>query len=535
VAVLPALARIATLLAVAFLLAPAEAYPSGTSRFSSAEPVWSVNDTLEIPEPVYQGWNLNRWLLDEHWLWPMDDLLALRSRRSACDVNCLEEVPASSWFTPRNGARPMSPHDVGRGNARLTSLAPGPLSVTEARLDGRDPYIIAEDVRGSRCILEFDDPSLPEMRTAAAVISNRILHAAGYHVLECFIAQISTADLTPSPEARKIGEHGGSGDLSEEHLERFFAGFRIAEENEEVKDDSPLTLRVVASRLPEGVPKGVFRDRGRRTDDPNDLIPHEDRRSLRGLRILASWIDHSRFRPDRTMDVYLQPQGYLRHYLTGFSATLGAVLRAADSSSPKGTSTDSDLTMWRAAEVFRPFEQMDQRDAFWGLSLLLSFTDEQVRAAVDAGRFSNPEWASAVATELMERRDRIGRAWLGRMNGAVRLLIANPGRNRWALTLEDLGVRSGLREPQEIRYIMTFSFPATRERCGSQTRSGENLVFDLTSFTRPGDAGPDDPHGYGIATLRAYDATGRAMGDATRAHIRFDPATGPRIVGIERD
>src|SRR4030095_3285951 len=86
------------------------------------------------------------------------------------------------------------------------------------------------------------------------------------------------------------------------------------------------TYRALASRMVEGQVVGPFSYRGTRSDDPNDTIPHENRRVLRGLRVFAAWLNHQDTRSINTMDSLLSDEGipYVKHYLMDFGSILGS-------------------------------------------------------------------------------------------------------------------------------------------------------------------------------------------------------------------
>src|SRR5205085_2823563 len=84
--------------------------------------------------------------------------------------------------------------------------------------------------------------------------------------------------------------------------------------------------RCLASRLLAGKPLGPFAYEGRRADDPEDRVPHELRRELRGLWTLCAWVNHADSRSANTLDMWVTDGGrsFVRHHLIDFGATLGA-------------------------------------------------------------------------------------------------------------------------------------------------------------------------------------------------------------------
>jgi len=61
--------------------------------------------------------------------------------------------------------------------------------------------------------------------------------------------------------------------------------------------------RVVAGRLLPGKVIGNFRYAGTRSDDPNDLVPHEHRRELRALRVFGAWMNLVDLKAGNTLEV----------------------------------------------------------------------------------------------------------------------------------------------------------------------------------------------------------------------------------------
>jgi hypothetical protein len=249
----------------------------------------------------------------------------------------------------------------------------------------------------------------------------------------------------------------------------------------------------VASKYVPGPPLGPFLFDGVRKDDPNDHYRHEHRRDLRGLNVVSAWLNHVDMRFMNTMDAYVS-SGHIRHYLIDFAASLGSgTIRPHEPR--EGTEYNFDFwpTMgrmftlgfyqqgwegreyevihpsigWMQVEDFEPgswkanwpngaFRNMTVRDAYWGAKLVGSFTDEQIRAAVDAGRLPSEFAADTLARILMHRRDRIIEHWYSRVSPVERVEVeratSGGGPRAFVLAFDDLGIRDRAWEAEDVYY-----------------------------------------------------------------------------------
>ena len=247
-------------------------------------------------------------------------------------------------------------------------------------------------------------------------------------------------------------------------------------------------IRVAASKYLAGGLKGPFEYRGTRKDDPNDIIPHEHRRELRGLRVIAAWLNHFDTKANNSLDVYVE-EGYMKHYLIDFGSTLGSQgnepmppeIGHENTFDPNEISTNI-VTLglyvrpWEKIEpirypsigyfrsdIFHPrkykgifpnpaFENMTDQDGYWGAKQVMSFTDEQIKAAVAEGQYSEPEAADFLLQKIIERREIVGRYWFDRVNPLDNFELRETSDGNQELRFVDLGVESGLESADDSEY-----------------------------------------------------------------------------------
>jgi len=99
-----------------------------------------------------------------------------------------------------------------------------------------------------------------------------------------------------------------------------------------------------------------------------------------------------------------------------------------------------DPDEWKPRVPNPAFLRTRADDLFWGARRLRTImTDEMIRAAVKAGQYTNPQAADAIARTLIERRDKIARAWLTGVNPIVDVALGADGR----LTFKNAAVDAG--------------------------------------------------------------------------------------------
>jgi hypothetical protein len=114
------------------------------------------------------------------------------------------------------------------------------------------------------------------------------------------------------------------------------------------------------------------------------------------------------------------------------------------------------------SEIFEPdkwdpivpnpaFENMTPRDAYWGAKIVMAWRDEQIRALVETGQYSDLQAKEYMIKTLIERRDKIGRHWFGKVAPLEEIAVSQGG-GKLIARFVDLGVLYGMEDGAATRY-----------------------------------------------------------------------------------
>jgi hypothetical protein len=268
---------------------------AATSKFFDDDPIWVERDTQDASGMKSVETSL------------FVDIAANAIRRPttqtpvrAENVNSVDEVPDSSWFTNRAGRLALSPADIEAGPNTTTGPARGPWIITSSKSDGVTPGFTVKDSRGERWFLKFDPPGYRAMSTGTEVTVTKLMWALGYNVPENHIAYLRAEQLVVGDGAKFTPQGAKPRAMRADDV-----GNLLKRANQE-PDGS---YRVVASRALPGKPIGRVRFYGTRPDDPNDIVPHENRRELRGYSVFAAWVNHVDAKSINSLDTLVDEVG----------------------------------------------------------------------------------------------------------------------------------------------------------------------------------------------------------------------------------
>jgi hypothetical protein len=427
----------------------------------------------------------------------------------AHNVNELGEVPNSSWFENRIGLFPMSTDEVARGPGEGTGPdLSQPWTVVSAKTEGVTPGFNVRDAEGDVYVIKFDALENANMSSAAGVISARILHAAGYHVPDDVIVSFTRDRLVLGSDVELKLPDGSRRRMTEADLDAILAAVPHRDGR----------WRAISSRFLDGRPLGPFDFEGVREDDPNDRVPHQHRRELRGLATFASWIAHFDTKQHNTLDMYVgeDGQGHVRHHLIDFASTLGTgafgptwrvgfeytfdpfpilgrILAVGihedawrELERPLG-GTLTEVGNYEA-ELFDPrewkplmpnpaFVNQNHQDAYWAAKIIAAFGDDQIRAAVEQARYEDPRATDYMTETLIRRRDIVARAWFDVVT-PLDFFRYQAG----TLTFHDLGAEREIYPGTTPRYrVQVAAVTADRDAARwSEWMMASDLAIDLT-------------------------------------------------------
>ncbi len=479
------------------------------ARFALAPPVERADDERAVAMPKPRTFFPTFFEADVYVRRELVNMLDPKRTPAAVDVNQLDDVVASSWYSPpRLADKPL------KGYTRNGPPVPPFTAIDEPPSSETPGVRVVIDARGIRYELLSDLAGRRGMRTGAAATASRLAFALGYETPEVHVT------TTPDGE------------------------------------------RVAATQWPVGVDLGPTSIAHTRADDPNDRLDPRDRRSLRALRLVGAWLDFKRFAPRMLRDAYAgKPgEGHVRHYLVGLDGALGvdryrdAVQWVLDKDredsnfflrlfslglSPKPAAYMPE-TPWPSVGLYEefatpseyspspPFEPGDRllpADAYWAAKRIAAVSQRILGRAVISSHLGAPEqnWLLQL---LAARRAQVVAWGFDRTTPLEVATLATSVNEAGAGVLElvDLAIDSGVAKARHMSYAVRFlaSDGSELERRDDLRPEKARLSVALPSAAAA--------HDYVVVHVRGY-RRGRPLPNAFEAHLRQGPL-GFRLVGV---
>ena len=471
----------------------------------------------------------------------------------AKNINTIDEVPDSNWFTNRIGTTTITTDQIARGPIVGAPPDPSKWTLIREKTAGVHPGFTARDAKGETFFLEFDPPPFPEGATGAVAVATKIFWALGYNQVESFLTTFDPAKADIDPKATVKRPSGQRTRFTRDDM-------NVVLEN--VARNADGTYRVVAGRLLPGKILGGYQYAGTRPDDPNDVVPHEYRRELRALRVFGAWTNLTDLKAANTLDTLqtINGRSVVKHYLQDVGSTFGMCndfhewdlsyehFYQGDTSVKRLVSFGFALSPWQTIKyveypsigkfegdrfdprLWRPqtpttaYMETRDDDAFWAARRIAAFSDELIRAAVHQGQYTDPNAEKYLGDVLIKRRNKILNIYLTAVNPVVSPRLDANGRLTFENAAAAAGVASG---PATYRASWLRFDNATGETQPiSETRSS------TTTIEAP--SGLPTSAGTFVAVDIAVDSAGHPTWvRPVRTYFQRESA-GWKLVGLER-
>lgn len=500
---------------------------------------------------------------------PMSQFFAMDFGFDAKNVNAFDEVADSSWFTNRIGVRPMSIAELKQGSCPDLMLDPeenedGSWVVDQGKPNGANPGFRVNIKGVGKFMLKADQAVEGEKATGATAIASRIYHAAGWYAACDTVVYLPKRLLKLTPGLKFADNSGVQREFTQASLDAILDGAQ--------RRDG--LYRMLASRWLDGRTLGPFKYEETREDDPNDVVDHEDRRDLRGGRVLAAWLGHFDSREQNSMTTWHavdaknkdSSPGHTLHWyidlgdcfgshwewdslnrrinksyyfdpgdVTADLLTLGIPSRPWDRSKVvKGAEMfayfpldDFDPDGWKGGYPNPAFQRMTEGDAAWATRIITRFTDEIIRAAVDVGDYTLPFHREVLTNALIRRRNKIRERYFKNLSPISDVRVTGS-----KVCATDLARQAGTWPDKAFKYDATVHTGRMLDHTSKLTATPSDrgaVCIDLPKVTKNDSLAASDPERYAIVDL----ANGISNGPL-RLHFYDLGAKGLKLVGIER-
>lgn len=428
---------------------------------------------------------------DNTFFRPLAKIFAVDPPAEARNVDAFDEVPDSAWFTNRIGRRIVPLETLVRGACRQEdmldpeSAKDGEYVIDQGKPNGASPGFRVKIGGKKKYMFKTDFVKEPERPSAAAAIGAALYHGVGFNT-SCEQVVYADPRVFELKEGLTVTANNGvTRPFDKAALDKVIAEAGKRGEKR----------RFQASAWLGGYLIGPFKYEGTRPDDPNDVIPHENRRELRGGRLLAAWLHHFDAREQNSMDSWMavdkaNPEsspGWVKHFYLDTSDSLGSLWDWDGISRRMGDSyvldfgdvgtdfatfgaierpwerkkltpgmemfgyfhwDEFDPERWRNEYPNPAFSRATERDNAWMARILSRFDRPAIEAIVGIGKFSEPA-AAAFVTEVLEQRLRkILERYLTRLSPLADVRIDEKSR----LCATDLARRRAVRPEAAFRY-----------------------------------------------------------------------------------